>query len=200
MRCDQVQRVLIDFLEGELSPADAAAVREHIEECRDCAAEAAAFESTRDLLRNDGYVEPSPFYWTRFNARLRQRMGRGRTWVGADDRWGVLVPRLAPVAVAVACFAVGMWIGLSPAGSVQGIAGDVGSPGVQTRLAQAPVVSPRSKALVESGSTAAEFVYAADTLAPYSFEPPTERPGMMLTTTEEEPEFEQRLVHRLLRD
>lgn len=200
MRCDQVQRLLIDYIEGELSPADMAAVREHIEECRDCAAEAAAFESTRDLLRNDGYVEPSPFYWTRFHARLRERMGRGSAWAGVDDRWGVLVPRLAPVAVAVLCFAVGMWIGLSPTGSVEGIAGDAGSPGVQARLAQAPVVSPRSKALVESGSTAAEFVYAADTLAPYSFEPPTERPTVMLTASEDEPEFEQRLVHRLLRD
>ena len=100
MRCEQVERLLIDYLEGELGETEASAVREHIAECMACAGEVAAFESTRELLRNDAYVEPSPFYWTRFNARLRQRMRRG-AWAGADDRWGVLVPRLAPVAVAV---------------------------------------------------------------------------------------------------
>ena len=200
MRCDQVDKLLIDYLEGELGPTDAASVREHIDVCRACAAEAAAFESTRDLLRNDGYVEPSPFYWTRFNARLRQRMGRRSIWAGADDRWGVLVPRLAPVAVAALCFAVGMWIGLSPTGSVDGMVGGARTPDFGASFADGPVVSPRSKALVESGSTAAEFAYAADTLAPYSFEPPTERSEMMLASSEEEAEFEQRLVHRLLRD
>ena len=74
------------------------------------------------------------------------------------------------------------------------------TPGFGASFADGPVVSPRSKALVESGSTAAEFAYAADTLAPYSFEPPTERSEMMLASSEEEAEFEQRLVPRLLRD
>jgi hypothetical protein len=200
MRCEQVEKLLIDYLEGELSEAEAAAVSEHIAECGACAGEVAAFESTRELLRNDAYVEPSPFYWTRFNARLRQRMRRG-AWMGADDRWGILAPRLAPVAVAALCFAVGMWIGLSPTGSIDGGAGGT-TPGYGygIGLAEAPVVSPRSKALVESGSTAAEFAYAGDTLAPFSYEPPTERSEMMLASSEEEAEFEQRLVHRLLRD
>jgi anti-sigma factor RsiW len=200
MRCQQVDRLLLDYLEGELSAAESAAVREHLAECTACAAEAAAFESTRELLRNDGYVEPSPFYWTRFNARLRQRMRRGGAWVGADDRWGVLFPRLAPVAVAALCFAVGMWIGLSPSGSVDGTVGGAGAPGYGVGLAQGPVVSPRSKGLVESGTTPSELIYAADTLAPYSYEPPTERSEMTLASSEEEAEFEQRLVHRLLRD
>jgi hypothetical protein len=101
--------------------------------------------------------------------------------------------------VAALCFAVGMWIGLSPTGSVDGGVG-APTPGYGLGLAEAPVVSPRSKALVESGSTASEFAYAADTLAPYSYEPPTERSEMMLTSSEDEDEFEQRLVHRLLRD
>lgn len=200
MRCQQVERLLIDYLEGELAAADEAAVREHIAECGGCAAELAAFESTRELLRSDAYVEPSPFYWTRFNARLKQRMRRG-VWVGADDRWGGLVPRLAPVAVAVLCFAVGMWIGLSPTGTAGRGAGDA-MPGVGygIGLAEAPVVSPRSKTLVASGSTASELAYAADTLAPYSYEPPSERSEMMLASSEDETEFEQRLVNRLLRD
>lgn len=200
MRCAQVERLLIDYLEDELGAAEAAAVREHLAECGACTAEAAAFESTRELLLNDAYVEPSPFYWTRFNAGLRKRMRRGGIWAGADDRWGGLVPRLAPVAVAALFFAVGMWIGLSPTGSVNGVVGGEGAPGYGIGLAEGPVVSPRSKALVASGSTASEFVYAADTLAPYSYEPPTERSEMMLATSEEQAEFEQRLVHRLLRD
>jgi anti-sigma factor RsiW len=198
MRCEQVERLLIDYLEGELGETEASAVRKHIAECMECAGEVAAFESTRELLRNDAYVEPSPFYWTRFNARLRQRMRRG-VWAGADDRWGVLVPRLAPVAVAALCFAVGMWLGLSPTGSVTGVV-ESGAPGYGIGLAEGPVVSPRSKALVAAGSTASEFAYAADTLAPYSYEPPSERSEMMLASEEDEAEFEQRLVHRLLRD
>jgi len=201
MRCEQVDRLLIDYLEGELGPAEAAAVREHLEKCTACAAELAAFESTRELLRNDAYVEPSPFYWTRFNARLRERMRRRGVWAGADDRWGALIPRLAPVAVAAVCFAVGMWLGMSPAGSVDGAVVAPGASSHGVSVAAGPVVSPRSKALVESGTAAAEFAYAADTLAPYSYEPPTERPEMMLTSSDDdEAAFEQRLVHRLLRD
>jgi anti-sigma factor RsiW len=200
MRCEQVERLLIDYLEGELGATEAAAVREHLAACGACAAEEAAFESTRELLRNDAYTEPSPFYWTRFDARLRERMRRRSIWAGADDRWGALVPRLAPVAVAALCFAVGMWVGLSPPGSVDGTVGGPRTPGYGVSLAEGPVVSPRSKALVESGSAAAEFAYAADTLAPFSYEPPTERSEMMLASSDEETEFEQRLVHRLLRD
>lgn len=200
MRCNQVQTLLIDYIEDELSEGEAAAVREHIDVCDVCAAEAAAFESTCELLREDGYVEPSPFYWTRFSARLRERM-RGRSvWAGADDRWGMLVPRLAPVAVAALCFAVGMWIGLSPTDSVDRTVGGVQRSAVGAGFAEGPVVSPRSKALVESGYDPGEFAFAADTLAPYSYEPPMERPEMTLAASEGQAEFEQRLVSRLLRD
>ncbi|MBD3349311.1 MAG: hypothetical protein GF400_08990 [Candidatus Eisenbacteria bacterium] len=184
MLCSQVEKLLVEYAEGDLNAGEDAAVRDHLESCPACARELASIKKLRDVLRDDGYEEPSSFYWTRFEAGLRKRLRGG--WLGGDDRWARLVPRLAPLVVAVAFFAVGMWMGL---GTLSGPGpGGSGAPGggATASFAEGPVVSPRTKLLVETGGvTSTPDVALSDTLAPEGFDPFGEGPGMILTGSEE---------------
>jgi len=197
MRCEEVHKRLVEFMEGELSAADTAEMREHIDACDECAAELAAFERTMLLLEDDGYVEPDPFYWTRFEAGLRAKIrdkGRRPAFVPGIDR---LAPRLAPVVAAVLLFAVGFGVGIQPVLNM--VAGDSGAATFAESAGDErdPVVSPRSKSLVESrgfGGQVAEYASnTADTLRPEGFDSAIDEPQMILATDESWPTAEGRL-------
>jgi len=191
-RCDGIKDLLIEYIEGELSSGDARAVEEHLDECENCAAECAALRRTYMLLRDDGYAEPSPFFWTRFNARIRARR-REASAFGAG-RWGALAPRLAPVMAAVVCFGIGMWLGLRPGPEPAGYPAAPlrvtgmgrGTPLAASPTAVLPVVSARSKYLVDSGAIEPSFTPAADTLRPETFDPFGGEARMRLATFERE--------------
>ena len=52
MDCEKVQENLSAYLDGELSPQEADAIRAHLESCEDCAAEAESLRSTVRLVRS----------------------------------------------------------------------------------------------------------------------------------------------------
>ncbi len=147
----------------------------------ECAEELASLERTFGALRSDGYAEPSPFYWTRFDAALRRKLGGGRERGGALG-WPRIAPRLTPAAVALCCFAVGLWIGLRPGPRRGG--GPAGAAVVASYdvAREAPVISPESKFLVESGLDG-HPVYAADTLRPNALAPFGEPSEMVLASS-----------------
>jgi anti-sigma factor RsiW len=64
--CD-VQTKLVAWLDGELSPDEAARVQRHVEECRDCAGRIAAYETVSKTLA--GYCEAVAFENTRSRVR-----------------------------------------------------------------------------------------------------------------------------------
>jgi anti-sigma factor RsiW len=196
MRCEDVQKQLVEYMEGELGAEEQDAVREHLETCGACASELAAFERTVLLLEDDGYVEPEPFYWTRFEAGLRAKLrDRDRRFVFVP-RLENLAPRLAPVVAAVVLFGIGLGLGLQP---VLNVAGSPDSPGAYAERPvddRGPVVSPRSKSLVESGIEREMMQFAdnaPDTLRPESFDSAIEQPQIILATDESWPDVESRL-------
>ena len=197
MRCDEAQKLLVEFMEEELEAGEREAVREHLATCDACASELAAFERTMTFLEDDGYEEPSPFYWTRFEAGLRARLrDRGRRF-DFVPRLENLAPRLAPVVAAVILFGIGLGVGLQP---VLNVAGDSSSPGAFAERPiddRGPVVSPRSKSLVESGGVEREMAQFAandpDTLRPESFDSAMEQPQIILATDESWPAVDRRL-------
>jgi anti-sigma factor RsiW len=206
MRCNWVQDHLIDFIENELDEAARREVEEHLEHCELCSAELEAFEDVRQLLACDVYVEPSPFYWTRFNATLMQRLRGSRRQPVTAATWREMVPRLVPVAVALVCFGIGLSIGLRPTTDT-GATPDESLAALEQRgrgPASGPVVSPRTKLLVESGIERGPLAYAADTLRPDGLDPLTEEPRMILATggsqADRIAEMERFLEQRLLRD
>ena len=197
MRCDEVQKRLAEFMEEELGAGEQAAVREHLEVCDTCAGELAAFERTMLLLEDDGYVEPEPFYWTRFEAGLRARLrDRARRFVFVP-RLENLTPRLAPVVAAVILFGIGLGVGLQPVLNVVGSSDSPGTFAERPIDERGPVVSPRSKSLVESGDLGREMIQYAedtsDTLRPEGFDSVIDQPQIILATDEAWPTVEDRL-------
>jgi anti-sigma factor RsiW len=189
MRCDDTQKLLVEFMEGELGAEEQARVQAHLDECGTCAAELEAFQRTMVLLEDDGYEEPSPFYWTRFEAGLRARLReRSRRFV-LVPRLENLAPRLAPIAVAVLFFCVGLGVGIQPVLNVAGRSDDSGTYAESVDY-DGPVISPRAKSLVESGLEREMSQYAvnpSDTLTPESFDSAIEQPRIRLATDESWP-------------
>lgn len=192
MNCEFIRDELIEYLDGDLSPKQARIVEEHLEQCPECRSELDAFAGVRELLLDDGYVEPSPFYWTRFNARLMQRLHRPSllAWHPAAT------PRLVPVAIATVLFVVGFTVG---AGHLMGLRGpgesDVADGGYD------PVISLASKQHVMSGEGVMEFADYSDTLRPSTFAEPTEGPQFILARSDRsQHEMEERLANEGYRD
>ena len=203
MRCEDAQKLLIECAGHELEADAERAVRNHASSCASCGSELEALERTLSLLTDDGYREPSPFYWTRFEARLRER--RDRHAVGRAARWAWLAPRLAPVGVAVACFVIGMWVGLEPGARLSAPPGVAPSAERGPAMAEVPVISARSKLLVQTGATPGyeAQAYAAnepDTLMPRNFGPLDQGPHVVLATSESQVSVERLLGQRLPRE
>ncbi|MFH1690894.1 MAG: zf-HC2 domain-containing protein [Candidatus Eisenbacteria bacterium] len=194
MRCDEAQKRLVEFMEEELEAGEQEAVRQHLATCDVCASELAAFERTMTFLEDDGYVEPEPFYWTRFEAGLRAKLrDSGRRFVFVP-RLENLAPRLGPIVAAVLLFGIGLGVGLQPVLNIAGVS-DPGTFAERPIDDRGPVVSPRSKSLVESGVPREMAQYAAnasDTLRPESFDSAIEQPQIILATDESWPAVERR--------
>jgi anti-sigma factor RsiW len=68
--CTGMDSKLADLL---LDPSTAPAkVRTHVAECENCQAELAELKATMDLLDTWAAPEPSPYFMTRMNARMRE--------------------------------------------------------------------------------------------------------------------------------
>lgn len=77
MKCKDVRRLLIAYLDGELEPTEQEAIRDHLAECASCREELAALATTRaqvstGLQAAADEAAPSPHTWDRLQARLVQ--------------------------------------------------------------------------------------------------------------------------------
>ena len=74
-KCDKIERLLSDYIDGTLSERQAADVALHLRSCGPCKREVVDLKKTNHLLENF-YVEPeaSDAYYARFTARLQHRI------------------------------------------------------------------------------------------------------------------------------
>lgn len=82
MNCNQIRELLPDLAAG--IDASTPEVEKHIAACPDCAAHLAEFQKTMALMDEWQAPEPSPYFDTRLQARLREEMARPQqSWLGA---------------------------------------------------------------------------------------------------------------------
>ena len=74
MKCNQIRELLPDLAAG--IGASAPEVENHIASCADCAAHLRDLQQTMALLDEWQAPEPSPYFDTRLQARLREEMAR----------------------------------------------------------------------------------------------------------------------------
>jgi hypothetical protein len=94
---------LVDALDGQLSPAAGA----HVRDCAACRNRLADFAETLAMTRQAEMPEPSPLFWDHLSARIQAAMAERpparRRWVS----WPVLAP-IAGLAVVVLALVAGL--------------------------------------------------------------------------------------------
>lgn len=105
MKCDEVRETMLGLAAEPMEPS--AEMQEHLQACAPCAAQLQEFRQTMALLDEWEAPEPSAYFDTRLQARLREEKiaegARARGWFG----W---LPRPALAAVAALVVAVGVGV------------------------------------------------------------------------------------------
>jgi anti-sigma factor RsiW len=76
MNCNQIRELLPDLAAGMGAGTMQPEVEKHIASCADCAVHLRDFQKTMALLDEWQAPEPSPYFDTRLQARLREEMAR----------------------------------------------------------------------------------------------------------------------------
>jgi predicted anti-sigma-YlaC factor YlaD len=79
MNCNQIRELLPDLAAGMDASTPAPEVDKHIASCAGCAAHLRDLQKTMALLDEWQAPEPSPYFDTRLQARLREEMARPAT-------------------------------------------------------------------------------------------------------------------------
>jgi len=106
MKCKQIESRLIAYLDGKLGPREREAVELHAQSCSRCAERITGFSEVFQALDSWKDIEPSPS----FDARLDQRLEAEYSSAGW---WGSLFPRLAPLPLRNAIFAMALLVVVS---------------------------------------------------------------------------------------
>jgi len=77
MKCPEVQETILDLAIGSEEPS--AAMKEHLQGCAACATQLQGFRQTMALLDEWKAPEPSPYFDTRLQARLREEKAAENT-------------------------------------------------------------------------------------------------------------------------
>ena len=92
MNCNQIRELVPDLAAGMNAATMEPEVEKHIASCNDCATHLRDFQQTMALLDEWQAPEPSPYFDTSLQARLREEMARSHTtWLSWLHRpaWGM---------------------------------------------------------------------------------------------------------------
>jgi hypothetical protein len=107
MNCREIRELLPDLAAGMDATTSQPEVEKHIASCNDCASHLADLQKTMALLDEWQAPEPSPYFDTRMQARLREEMARPQA------AWFHWLRRPAwAMSLAVVLFAGALTIGL----------------------------------------------------------------------------------------
>jgi hypothetical protein len=106
MKCDEVGGMLPDLAAGLIEPADS--MKEHLQGCAACAARLQQLRQTMALMDEWEAPEPSPYFDTRLQARLRDEKIAGAARARGLFAW-LPRPAMAMAAGLVLAIGVGIW-------------------------------------------------------------------------------------------
>ncbi|MCI0350188.1 MAG: hypothetical protein L0Z53_12255 [Acidobacteriales bacterium] len=117
MKCNDVREYLLDLAEGQNGvPAD---VREHLKACSTCAQELQSLKATMAVLDEWKTPEPSPYFDSRLQARLREERSKAAEPSGLLAWMGVRWQQAGAVALAaVMAVAIGFYVNQPKNGGV----------------------------------------------------------------------------------
>lgn len=127
MKCEEVQDLLLDHLEGELDPENERLVVGHLAACAACAREREDLEEVLSAVKGPEEMETPTGYHEHFYTRLRARMEEEGIVPGAtvpltigQRLHSLLSPRVAAGAVVAAgallLIATSLWVTVHPEG------------------------------------------------------------------------------------
>lgn len=105
MKCAELKEMMPELAMGSIEPS--AEVQVHLKSCAACAQQLAEFRQTMALLDEWQAPEPTPYFDTRFTARLREEKAKeqSRGWLAWLPR-----PALAAVATVLVGASVGLYV------------------------------------------------------------------------------------------
>lgn len=120
MNCEELEELLVDFIEGEINPHHMELVKNHLAACQRCSVKMEQYNEIRNAVKEDAALKPSPGVLTGLSRLAAESLDRGNAsfW-----RRFYYSPVLVPAAGVV--LAVFVWFNLGhqvreypPAGSV----------------------------------------------------------------------------------
>jgi predicted anti-sigma-YlaC factor YlaD len=81
MTCRQYKDLMMGYLDDELDDAQKKTFEEHIESCKDCAAELEQFRKLKKVTDSVKLAEPEDVLWENYWSGVYNRFERGIGWV-----------------------------------------------------------------------------------------------------------------------
>jgi anti-sigma factor RsiW len=79
MKCKQLHKKLIFFLEGDLPQKEKEQIKKHLAECPECAGFTDDLKKTLNILQSEKSPEVNPFFYTRLKAKMENQAVRDKT-------------------------------------------------------------------------------------------------------------------------
>ena len=81
MTCRQYKDLMMGYLDDELDDAQKKTFEEHIESCKDCAAEFEQFKKLKNVTDSVKLAEPEDVLWENYWSGVYNRFERGVGWI-----------------------------------------------------------------------------------------------------------------------
>ena len=81
MTCQEYKDLMMGYLDDELDDAQKKTLQEHIQECKDCAAELEQFRKLKQVTDSVKLAEPEDVIWEQYWSGVYNRFERGVGWI-----------------------------------------------------------------------------------------------------------------------
>ena len=81
MNCEKYQKLMMGYMDDELTAKEREEFEKHLEECIHCKQEFARFRDLKELMDIASHQTPEDFFWDGYWACIYNKMERGLGWL-----------------------------------------------------------------------------------------------------------------------